>query len=95
MRIILEDWRGLIRIGGKRITNLRYSDDKLILVCSTKEMFLIMSNLVSINQEYGLILNKKKTQIKITDRHSFNIRKVRSVIETKEAETKKSNTDWH
>ena len=38
MRQALEDWDGGISIGGKRITNLRYADDT-ILIAETKKRY--------------------------------------------------------
>ena len=37
MREALEDWDGGISIGGRRITNLRYADDT-ILIAETKNI---------------------------------------------------------
>lgn len=35
MRIVLDKWKGGISIGGKRINNLRYADDTLIIATAT------------------------------------------------------------
>ena len=73
MRKVLQGWRGGVTIGGKRINNLRYADDTLMLARSEEELTEIMRKLDRISREHGLTLNKKKTKIMIIDRNPANV----------------------
>ena len=54
MRKVLQGWRGGVTIGGKRINNLRYADDTLMLARSEEELTEIMRKLDRISREHGL-----------------------------------------
>ena len=72
MRRVLQEWPGGISIGGKRISNLRYADDTLIITATIEDMEIIMERLRICSEEYGLYLNKKKTKIMIINRAENN-----------------------
>ena len=51
MRKVLQGWRGGVTIGGKRINNLRYADDTLMLARSEEELTEIMRKLDRISRD--------------------------------------------
>ncbi|KAK9871609.1 hypothetical protein WA026_012988 [Henosepilachna vigintioctopunctata] len=79
MRRVMEGWTGGISVGGRRINNLRYADDTVIIAASKEEMQEIMTRLCSISEEYGLELNKQKTKTMIVDRPHNNQPDVQTV----------------
>lgn len=79
MRSVFENWNGGITVGGRRINNLRYADDTLILAASKKELEQIMQRLSTISQQFGLKINIKKTKVMIIDRARNNQPEVSSV----------------
>lgn len=54
MRKVLESYSREITIDGRRINNLRYADDILILAKSEIELLFITNKLRSIKEKYGL-----------------------------------------
>ena len=48
LRKTLENFDGCIRIGGRRITNLRYADDIVLLAAAEEELQDLVSRLRSI-----------------------------------------------
>lgn len=68
MRKVLDDWEGGISIGGRKISNLRYADDTLIIAADEEQLINIMNKLESYSREYGLKINKTKTKVMIIDR---------------------------
>ena len=50
----------------KRLTNVRDVDDLLLFCKSTYELDFMLSELASILQEYGMVLNASKTKIFFT-----------------------------
>lgn len=56
-----------IRIGGRRINNLRYADDTTIITGSEKEMENIVMKIKEESSNAGLKLNLKKTTFMTTD----------------------------
>lgn len=79
MRRVIEEWNGGISVGGRRINNLRYADDTVIIAASKEELQEVMTALCSISAEYGLELNKRKTKTMIVDRLRNNQPDVRTV----------------
>lgn len=63
MRKVLDDWMGEISIGRRKINNLRYVDDTLI-IAEEKEL----KKLDGYSIEYGFEINETKTEIVIIDR---------------------------
>lgn len=66
IRRILDDWEAF-SVNGKRIINLRYADDTMLLVISIDDMRQLIQRLVTESEKVGLI-NKNKTKLKIIDR---------------------------
>jgi len=65
MREVLDEWQCEIPVGGRRINNLRYADDTLIIASTKPEITEIMSRLSVISEKYGLKINKSITKIMI------------------------------
>lgn len=80
MREVLEDWNGEVSIGGRKINNLRYADDTLIIAAKKEEMVDIMDKLSSVSRGYGLNLNKQKTKTMIVDRQNHNQPHIRGIV---------------
>lgn len=72
MRDILDNWQGGISVGGRKVNNLRYADDTLIITSSVEEMEFIMHRLQETSADFGLKLNPNKTTIMIVDRQNNN-----------------------
>ena len=64
MREILEDFEGGIKIGGRRITNLRYADDTTLICNSKEELPRLLQTTKVFSEEKGLLLNAKKKTLK-------------------------------
>lgn len=79
MRIVFDDWQGGITIGGRKISNLRYADDTLILAASSEELEYVMNRLDTVSREYGLRINAQKTKVMIIDRHRDNQPEIRNI----------------
>ena len=60
IRKVMHGWKGGITIGGRKITNLIYADDPLILAGSAEELVQIMSKLDTISKEYGYYVEQKE-----------------------------------
>jgi exonuclease III len=73
MRKVLDNWQGGISVGGRKISNLRYADDTLLLAGSAEELTEIMRELERISREYGLEINRAKTKVMIIDRRNENL----------------------
>ena len=67
MREALEDFPGGVKIGGRRITNLRYADDTTLVCGSKKELLDLLKAVKSASERRGLLLNTKKTKIMVID----------------------------
>ena len=66
MRILKQSWvdRGLgIRLGGRRLTNLRFADDLLLIASSLKSAKTMLSDLVREAAKYRLEVHESKTKV--------------------------------
>jgi len=52
-----------VHIGGRRLTNLRYADDTVLLTESEEELKKIVNRLDQVGSEKGLLINMNKTKI--------------------------------
>ncbi|KAL4112805.1 hypothetical protein QTP88_016534 [Uroleucon formosanum] len=64
MRHATQEWNGEVSIGGKKISNLKYVDDTVLLAKTEMKMELVEK----FNNEAGLKLNRKKCSIIAVDR---------------------------
>lgn len=68
MRQTCDNWDGGVRIGGMKVTNLRYADDTTLLAASEIEMSQFLNKMEQISNSLGLSINKSKTKIMVVDR---------------------------
>ena len=61
MRLVLEGYEGGVQIGGRRLTNLRYADDIILIAGSASELQDLVARMQSASTEMGLRINVKKT----------------------------------
>lgn len=73
MREALDGFEGGIQIGGRRLTNLRYADDIILLACSETQLQELVGRLDSVSKKYSLFINIDKTKIMATDGSNCNI----------------------
>ena len=62
IRETLQDIKGGIQIGGRRVTNLRYADDIILLACSKVELQELVDRLDRVSGKYSLLINIDKTK---------------------------------
>jgi len=67
MRKALENYRGGVTIGGRRITNLRYADDIVLLASSVAELQELVDRITNVGKEYNLRINASKTKTMAID----------------------------
>jgi hypothetical protein len=73
MRETLEGFNGGIQIGGRRVTNLRYADDIILLGNSVDELQDLVDRLDRISGKYSLQINIDKTKVMASDGATCNI----------------------
>src|ERR1043165_1278327 len=74
MRETLEGFKGGIKIGGRKISNLRYADDIVLLAKSVTELQGLIDRLDEVSQKFGLMINIDKTKVMGMDRADCHIR---------------------
>ena len=62
MKEVFEDREEGVKINGRRINNLRYADDTVIITESEEDLQLLLDDLYSKSKELGLTINTKKTK---------------------------------
>ena len=73
MREALEQYKGGFKIGGRRVSNLRYADDIVLVATSSEELQELIQRMVDAGKNYGLIFNKGKTKVLTTDGSEIEI----------------------
>ncbi|XP_049886587.1 uncharacterized protein LOC126381094 [Pectinophora gossypiella] len=68
IRKTIENWEKGFPIGGKRLSNLRYADDTVLLATSIEEMSELFQRLELESGNIGLEVNRRKTKVMIVDR---------------------------
>ena len=63
MREALEDFEGGIAVGGRKISNLRYADDIVLLARSEEELQELVKRVENAGKKYGLMINTEKTKV--------------------------------
>ena len=56
-----------VRMGGRKINNLRYADDTTLLAESKEELLQLVTSVIEKSAQAGLDLNLKKTKIMSTE----------------------------
>lgn len=67
MRHATQEWNGGMSIGGKKISNLRYAYDTVLLAKSEMKMANLLELVEKFSNEAGLELNKSKCSIIAVD----------------------------
>lgn len=70
MRLVLDDWKGGIKIGGRTFSNLRFADDTVLIAESEEELLTLLHSLENKSREFGLNINYGKTRVMIVDREN-------------------------
>ena len=66
IREALDGWKGGIRFGGRKLTNLRYADDTTILASTKEELEDGLRRIKTASETAGLYLNLRKTKVMTT-----------------------------
>ncbi|CAG9840895.1 unnamed protein product [Diabrotica balteata] len=66
-------------IRGRKIKNLRYADDTVILASSPEELEQIVNRLGTVNTEYSLKINMQKSKVMIIDRIRNNQSEIKNM----------------
>lgn len=74
MRKALENFHGGITVGGRKISNLRYADDIVLLASSVDELQDLVNRITEAGQEYNLLINSSKTKIMALNGERFTIK---------------------
>jgi len=61
MRETLDGFQGGLQIGGRMITNLRYSDDTILLTTLEAELQELVDRLDRVSRKYSLLINVDKS----------------------------------
>ena len=67
MRKALEGFQGGIVIGGRRISNLRYADNIILLASSIEKLQDLVNRIKTAGTEYNLLINTSKTKVMSLD----------------------------
>ena len=75
MKEVMDGWEGgvHIHVAERRLTNLRYADDIVLLVESEEEIQKIVNRLDQVESEKGLLIDMDKTKIMILNGKICNI----------------------
>ena len=63
MAVALQDHEGTVSIGGRTITNLRFSDDIDGLAGQEQELVKLVNHLAEASTAYGMQISARKTQL--------------------------------
>ena len=63
----LEELDIAVRLGGRKLNNLRYADDTTLLAESKEELLQLVTNVKEKSAQAGLYLNMKKTKVMSTE----------------------------
>ena len=63
MRNALEGFESSVTVGGRRISNLRYADDTVLIAGSMTDLQELVERVRSYSEAAGLFLNAKKTKV--------------------------------
>ena len=62
-----------IKVHGKRLSNLRYADDTVLLADSAEKLQDILKRVADTSSKHGLYLNSKKTKVMVVRKQKENI----------------------
>ena len=66
MREALADFKGGFKIGGRKVNNLRYADDIVLVTTTPAELQELLSRVADSGKRFGLVINKEKTKVMTT-----------------------------
>ena len=66
MRVALEEWESGISVGGRMVTNLRYTDDTTLLAGTKEDLIELVERFRRASENAGLYLNVGKTKVMTT-----------------------------
>jgi len=66
MREALKNFSRGTLIGGRLVNNLRYADDTVLIATSPEDLQELMNRIIS-RWKFGLLINKGKTKVTVTD----------------------------
>ena len=66
MREALDKWDKGIGIGGRKVSNLRYADDTILIAGNREDLIELIEKVKSSSEKAGLYLNVKKTKVMAT-----------------------------
>ena len=69
MREALEEWESRITIGGRMVTNLRYTDDTTLLAGTNEYLIELVERVRRASEKAGLYPNVGNTQVNDYKRH--------------------------
>ena len=64
----LENEKGIVS-NGKKVTNIGYADDTVILASSKRNLQRMLNNIFRVCTDFGMELNEKKTKSKFSLRN--------------------------
>jgi len=67
MRETLDGFQGGLQIGGRVVTNFRYTDDIIMLATSEAELQELVDRLDRVSHKYSLLINVDKTTVVASD----------------------------
>jgi len=73
MRKALEGFKGGLQIGDRRITNLRYADDIILITTSEDELQELVKRVHEASRKYDLLINVHKTKTMVIAGKKCNI----------------------
>jgi len=63
----LDIFQGVLQIGGRMITNLRYADGIILLATSEEELQELVDRLDRVSRKYSLLINVDNTKVMASD----------------------------
>lgn len=83
IRAALENYEGGVSINGKKINNLRYADDTILVARDEDEIATFLERVTNESQALGLEINLDKTKLMVIDRSdTLQLKNLPSRVET-------------
>lgn len=81
MREALENYDGGVLIGGRKINNLRYADDIVLLASSLTELQDLLNRVVTAGSKYNMHINAAKTKVMSLNKEPITVTVEGKVLE--------------
>jgi len=69
----LENFSGRFKIGGRKVNNLRYAEDIVLIITMPTELLELINRIAKSGSRYGLVINKGKTKVMAAEGNSIAI----------------------